>query len=215
MKERRGSLAWLYDDFLTWLTPGGLLVTAFALRFPQTLEILKNEVPELILPTWFVAAYALGFGLSPLGRIVYALAQAMVWPSLRTAWTPAIKFLSEKLKRNEGLSLPDPGTMSVHVFHDVDRRLREYVEAADHSSREMLHRMKVLCRMSCNTAASCVVFVIVDVLAGNAATWRMTQVAIAALIMLLAFLAAVYQERRRQRTQLSIWRREILRTQQD
>jgi hypothetical protein len=215
MKERRGSLAWLYDDLLAWLTPGGLLVTAFALRFPRTLEILKNEVPELILPTWLVAAYALGLGLSPLGRIVYAIAQAIVWPRLRTAWTPAIEFLSEKVKRNEGLSLPDPGTMSVHVFHDVDRRMREYLEAVDHSSREMLHRIKVLCNMSCNTAAACVVFVLVDVLAGNAGTWTMTQVGIAALIMLLAFVAAVYRERRRQRTQLSIWRREILRTQQD
>ena len=215
MNERRGSLAWLYDDLLAWLTPGGLLVTAFALRFPRGMEFLRSEAPEILLPTWFVGAYALGLALSPLGRIVYAMAQAIVWPRLRTAWTPVIKFLSERLKRNEGFSLPDPRTMSVHVFHDVDRRMREYLETVDYSSRETFHRMKVLCSLSCNNAAAGVVFVLVDVLAGNLTTWTIPQVSITALLILLAMIAAVYRERRRQRTQLSIWRREILRTQQD
>ena len=213
--ERRGNLAWLYDDLLAWLTPGGLLVTALALRFPQGVKLLREQAPEIILPTWFVAAYALGLALSPLGRIIYAIAQAIVWPRLRNAWTPAIKFLSERLKRTEGFSLPDPGTMSVHVFHDIDRRIREYLEAVDASSIETLHRMKVLCSLSCNTAAACVVFVLVDALAGNAATWTMAQLGVAALIMLLVLVTAIYRERRRQRTQLSIWRREILRAQEE
>ena len=165
------------------------------------------------MPTWFAGAYALGLALSPLGRVIYAVAQAIVWPRLRKAWTPAIKFLSERIKRTEGFSLPDPGTMSVHMFHDVDRRMREYLEAVDYSSRETLHRMKVLCSLSCNTTAACVVFVLVDVLAGNAPTWTPAQAGVTVLIMLLALVTAVYRERRRQRTQLSIWRREILRTQ--
>ena len=213
MNERRGSLAWLYDDLLAWLTPGGLLVTALALRFPRGLELLRERAPELTLPTWFAGAYALGLALSPLGRIVYAIAQAIVWPRLRNAWTPAIKFLSERLQHSEGSALPDPSTMSVHVFHDVDRRMREYLEAVDPSSRETLHRMKVLCSLSCNTTAACVIFIVVDALAGNAPTWTMAQAGVAALIMLLVLVTAVYRERRRQRTQLSVWRREILRTQ--
>src|SRR5215510_13766528 len=90
MNERRGSLAWLYDDLLAWLTPGGLLVTALALRFPQGLKLLRDQAPELLLPTWFAAAYALGLALSPIGRIIYAIAQAIVWPRLRNVWTPAI-----------------------------------------------------------------------------------------------------------------------------
>ena len=80
MNERRGNLAWLYDDLLAWLTPGGLLVTALALRFPQGLDLLRARAPELTLPTWFAGAYALGLALSPLGRIIYAVAQAIVWP---------------------------------------------------------------------------------------------------------------------------------------
>ena len=213
VNERRGNLAWLYDDLLAWLTPGGLLVTALALRFPQGLDLLRARAPELTLPTWFAGAYALGLALSPLGRIIYAVAQAIVWPRLRKAWTPAIKFLSERIKRTEGFSLPDPGTMSVQMFHDVDRRMREYLEAVDYSSRETLHRMKVLCSLSCNTTAASVVFVLVDALAGNAPTWTPAQAGVTVLIMLLALVTAVYRERRRQRTQLSIWRREILRTQ--
>jgi len=211
MNERRGSLAWLYDDLLAWLTPGGLLVTALVLRFPRGLQLLRDQAPELTLPTWFAAAYALGLALSPLGRIVYAIAQAIVWPRLRRAWTPVIKFLSERLKSSEGVLLPDPATMSVHVFHDVDRRMREYLEAVDPSSRETLHRMKVLCSLSCNTTAASLVFVLVDVLAGNAETWTMAQVGVTALVMLLTLITAIYRERRRQRTQLSIWRRELLR----
>ena len=215
MNVQRGSLAWLYDDLLAWLTPGGLLVTALALRFPEGLKLLRDRAPELTLPTWFAAAYALGLSLSPLGRIIYAIAQAIVWPRLRSAWTPAIKFLSERLKRTEGSSLPDPGTMSVHVFDDVDRRMREYLEAVDPASIETLHRVKVLCSLSCNTTAACVVFVLVDALAGNGSTWTMAQIGVAALVMLLVLVTAIYRERRRQRTQLSIWRRETLRAQDD
>jgi hypothetical protein len=65
-----------------------LLLTALALRFPERLQALRAQAPELTLPTWFAGAYALGVALSPLGRIVYALAQAIVWPWLREAWTP-------------------------------------------------------------------------------------------------------------------------------
>jgi hypothetical protein len=205
--DQRGGLAWLYDDLLAWLSPGGLLLTAMALRFPQGLQLLRAQAPELTLPTWFAGAYALGLALSPLGRIVYGVAQALVWPHLRDAWAPAIAFLAATLKQSDGISLPEARTMSVHVFHDVDRRMREYLEAVDPSSRPALNRMKVLCSLSCNTAAACLVFVLLDALAGNLRTWTLTQVAATGLITLLAFVAAVYRERRRQRTQLSIWRR--------
>jgi hypothetical protein len=207
MNEQRGGLAWLYDDLLAWLTPGGLLITALALRFPHGLQLLRGQAPELTLPTWFAGAYALGLALSPLGRLVYTAAQAAVWPYLRNAWVPAIEFLAERLRRNEGLALPNASAMSSRVFHDVDRRIREYLEAVDPSSRQALNRMKVLCSLSCNTAAACVVFVVIDVLAGNAGAWTAAQTAVAALIILLVFVSAVYRERRRQRTQLSIWRR--------
>jgi hypothetical protein len=138
---------------------------------------------------------------------VYAAAQSVVWPHLRQAWAPAISFLAGELKQHEGLSLPDAQAMSTSVFHDVDRRMREYLEAVDPSSRPSLNRMKVLCSLSCNTAAACVVFIVLDTLAGNAATWTASQVAVAGLCTTIAFVAAVYRERRRQRTQLSIWRR--------
>jgi membrane protein YdbS with pleckstrin-like domain len=85
--------------------------------------------------------------------------------------------------------------------------MREYLEAVDPSSRQILNRMKVLCSLSCNTAAACVVFVVVDALAGNAKTWTLAQASVAVFIMLLVFTTAIYRERRRQRTQLSIWRR--------
>jgi hypothetical protein len=199
--------SWLYDDLLAWLSPGGLLLTALALRFPHGLHLLRAQAPELTLPTWLAGAYALGLALSPLGRIVYGAAQAIVWPWLRGAWTPAIAFLGERLQRTEGLAIPPAGAMSVHVFHDVDRRMREYLEAVDPSSRNTLNRMKVLCSLSCNAAAACVVFIAIDALAGNAPTWTLSQVAGAALFTALAFVAAVYRERRRQRTQLSVWRR--------
>jgi hypothetical protein len=65
----------------------------------------------------------------------------------------------------------------------------------------------MLCSLSCNTAAACVVFMVLDTLVGNAATWTASQVAAAVLCTTIAFVAAVYRERRRQRTQLSIWRR--------
>ena len=97
--------------------------------------------------------------------------------------------------------------MSVHVFHDVDRRMREYLEAIDPSARSTLNRMKVLCSLSCNSAAACLVFIIFDALAGNIPTWLPSQIAAAGLATGLAFVAAVYRERRRQRTQLSLWRR--------
>ena len=207
MSEQRPTASWLYDDLLAWLSPGGLLLTALALRFPRGLHLLREQAPELTLPTWFAGAYAIGLALSPLGRLVYAAAQAIVWPHLRQAWTPAIAFLSGELKRREGLSLPDVQAMSVNEFHDVDRRMREYLEAVDPSSRPSLNRMKVLCSLSCNTAAACVVFIALDTLAGNAGTWTAAQLAATGLCTTVAFIAAVYRERRRQRTQLSIWRR--------
>ena len=85
--------------------------------------------------------------------------------------------------------------------------MREYLEAMDPSSRPTLNRMKVLCSLSCNAAAACVVFVALDALAGNAPTWTASQIASALFLIAIAFVAAVYRERRRQRTQLSIWRR--------
>lgn len=207
MSEQRPALAWLYDDLLAWLSPGGLLLTALALRFPQGLQLLRSQAPELTLPTWFAGAYAIGLALSPLGRLVYAAAQAIVWPHLREAWTPAVAFLARELKQREGVSLPEARAMSASTFHDVDRRMREYLEAVDPASRPSLNRMKVLCSLSCNTAAACVVFVALDALAGNAPTWTAGQLAAAGLCITIAFVAAVYRERRRQRTQLSIWRR--------
>jgi len=121
---RQARDAWWYDDLLAWLCPGGLLLTALALRFPEPLRGLRALAPELTLPTWFVGAYALGLALSPLGRVVYAFAQAIVWPRLRGPWT-----------------------------------------------------------------------------------WTWGQAAVGALAFSICLIAAVYRERRRQRTQLSIWRR--------
>lgn len=199
--------AWLYDDLLAWLCPGGLLLTALALRYPAGLHLLREQAPELTLPTWFAGAYALGLALSPIGRVVYGVAQGIVWPRLRGAWAPAIAFLSDRLQRSEGLILPSAAQMSTSVFHDVDRRMREYLEAADPSSRNTLNRMKVLCSLSCNAAAASLVFVTVEALTGRLAGWRGGEVAVAAFVIALALIAAVYRERRRQRTQLSIWRR--------
>jgi len=205
--EQRSPIAWLYDDLLAWLSPGGLLLTALALRYPLGLQLLRDQAPELTLPTWFAGAYALGLALSPLGRLIYGVAQAIVFPRLRTSWAPAIAFLSEHLKRIKGRPLPEAANMSTRVFHDVDRRMREYLEAVDPSSRPALNRMKVLCSLSCNAAAAGIVFVLVDALTGNARTWTASQVGAGALCGTLALVAAVYRERRRQRTQLSIWRR--------
>ncbi|MFZ5638947.1 MAG: hypothetical protein ACOY82_20445 [Pseudomonadota bacterium] len=207
MRERRPRDSWLYDDLLAWLSPGGLLLTALALRFPEGLHALRAQAPELTLPTWFAGAYALGLALSPLGRIVYAVAQAIVWPLLREAWSMPIRALSERLERDEGLRLSDPARMGSGEFHDVDRRLREYIEAMDPDARAVMNRMKVLCSLACNSAAACLVFVTVDALAGRAPTWTLPQIAVTLAILLLALVAAVYRERRRQRTQLSIWRR--------
>lgn len=204
---QRSTISWLYDDLLAWLSPGGLLLTALALRFPSALLALRAQAPELTLPTWLAGAYVLGLALSPLGRVVYTGAQAIVWPHLRTSWAPAIAFLGARLERSEGLTLPDAATMSAGLFHDVDRRLREYLEAVDPDSRATLNRMKVLCSLSCNATAACVVFVVVDVIAGNASTWSIEQIVCATLAAALALVAAIYRERRRQRTQLSIWRR--------
>jgi hypothetical protein len=208
MKDgRRPIVAWLYDDLLAWLSPGGLLLTALALRFPFPLQALRAQAPELTVPTWMAGAYVLGLALSPLGRIVYGLAQAIVWRYLRAAWAPAIAFLAGRLKQSENLDLPDTSKMPTSVFHDVDRRLREYLEAMDPDARPVLNRMKVLCSLSCNSAAACVVFGVAYVIAGNAPTWTMVQVASGILVTSLALIAAIYRERRRQRTQLSIWRR--------
>lgn len=203
----RAAGAWLYDDLLAWLCPGGLLLTALALRYPDGLRLLRAQAPELTLPTWFAGAYVLGLALSPLGRLVYAFAQAIVWPRLRQAWTPAIAFLAQRLQRDEGLSLPDAAHMSTSVFHDVDRRMREYLEAVDPSSRQALNRMKVLCSLACNAAAAALVFVAIDAARGGYRYWSASQVGIGAFAIGLALVAAVYRERRRQRTQLSIWRR--------
>lgn len=206
-EKSRATWVWLYDDLLAWLCPGGLLLTALALRYPAGLHLLREQAPELTLPTWFAGAYVLGLALSPLGRVIYGIAQSIVWPRLRGAWAPAIAFLADRLQRSEGVSLPDAARMSVSVFHDVDRRMREYLEAADPSSRNTLNRMKVLCSLSCNSAAACLMFIAVDALAGHSGSWTAGQVAVAALSVILALIAAVYRERRRQRTQLSIWRR--------
>ncbi len=207
MSRRSARDAWWYDDLLAWLCPGGLLLTALALRFPEPLRWLRTLAPELTLPTWFVGAYVLGLALSPLGRIVYAFAQAIVWPRLRGPWTPAIEFLTARLHAAEGLQVSDPSSMSVHEFHDLDRRMREYLEAVDPAARSTLNRMKVLCSLSCNSAAACGLFVLVDAIAGHAPTWTLTQFAIGTLVFAICMTAAVYRERRRQRTQLSIWRR--------
>jgi hypothetical protein len=207
MTERKSRDSWLYDDLLAWLSPGGLLLTALALRFPAGLHALREQAPELTLPTWFAGAYALGIALSPLGRIVYGIAQAIVWPFLRGAWTPAIRFLAGRLQRDEGLVLTDPMRMGSSEFHDVDRRLREYIEAVDPLSRSVMNRMKVLCSLSCNASAACFVFILIDVLTGNAATWTVVQIVIACAALSGSLIAATYRERRRQRTQLSIWRR--------
>ena len=206
--ERPQSAAsWLYDDLLAWLCPGGLLLTALVLRYPAGLHLLRAEAPELTLPTWFAGAYVLGLALSPLGRLIYAIAQAIVWPRLRQAWAPAIAFLGQRLARSEGLVLPDAAQMSTSVFHDADRRMREYLEAVEPSSRQSLNRMKVLCSLACNSAAACVVFVVVELLMGRAREWTPSQVGVGVVVIVLALVAAVYRERRRQRTQLSIWRR--------
>jgi hypothetical protein len=205
--ERRPILSALYDDLLAWLSPGGLLLTALALRFPSALLALRAQAPELILPTWLAGAYVLGLALSPLGRLVYTCAQALVWSHLRSSWAPAIAFLGARLERSDGLTLPDAATMSANVFHDVDRRLREYLEAVDPGSRPTLNRMKVFCSLSCNATAGCLVFVVMDVAAGNAPTWTARQIVFGILATVLALVASIYRERRRQRTQLSIWRR--------
>lgn len=203
----RGEASWWHDDLLAWVCPGGLLVTALTLRFPAGLQALRAQAPELTLPAWLVAAYVIGLALSPLGRLVYALAQGLVWPRLREAWTPAIRFLGERLARTEGVVLPEATRMSASLFHDVDRRMREYLEAADPASHAALNRMKVLCSLACNATASCLVFIVVDAMAGHAPTWTPAEIATGSLAVLLALIAAVYRERRRQRSQLSIWRR--------
>ncbi|BAV98790.1 hypothetical protein [Lysobacter enzymogenes] len=203
----RSAAAWLYDDLLAWLCPGGLLLTALVLRHPGGLHALREQAPELVLPTWLAGAYVLGLALSPLGRLVYTFAQAVVWPRLRRAWTPALEFLGERLRRDEGLQLPPAATMTASQFHDADRRLREYLEAVAPESRAALDRMKVLCSLSCNAAAACFVFVLIDALSGGVADWSGARVAIACGAIGLALVAAVYRERRRQRTQLSVWRR--------
>jgi hypothetical protein len=199
--------SWLYDDLLAWLSPGGLLLTALILRFPGPLALLRERAPELTLPTWLAGAYAVGVALSPLGRVVYGFAQAVVWSRLKAAWAPALAFLSERLAR-EGVSLDaDVARMSSLQFHEVDRRLREYIEAVEPSSAPVMHRMKVLCSLSCNAAAACCVFAGMDAAAHGVPSWSGAGWALGLLVTAGAFLSAVYRERRRQRTQLSIWRR--------
>ena len=171
----RADSSWFHDDLLAWLAPGGLLLTGLALRHPGSLQALRASAPELTLPTWLAGAYALGLALSPLGRVVYAVAQAIVWPRLRRAWAPAIAFLAERSERSEGLDIPPVEKMSAAVFHDVDRWLREYLEAADPTSRAVMNRMKVLCSLSCNTAAGCILFAILEVATGKVAGWTAAQ----------------------------------------
>jgi hypothetical protein len=204
--ERRGA-SWLYDDLLAWLSPGGLLITAVALRFPEGLALLRAQAPELVLPAWFAGAYAVGLALSPLGRLVYSFAQFLVWGTLRRAWAPVIDFMRGRLKQAEGMELADSSTMTTAQFHDLDRRIREYLEAMDPASRTVMNRMKVLCSLSCNTAAACVVFLALDLITGSAPLWTPAYLMVWLLCFVVAMVAAVYRERRRQRTQLSIWRR--------
>ena len=71
--ERRPTAGWLYDDLLAWLSPGGLLLTALALRFPRGLQLLRAQAPELTLPTWLAGTYVVGLALSPLGRCIRAV----------------------------------------------------------------------------------------------------------------------------------------------
>jgi hypothetical protein len=205
--DRPPAASWLYDDLLAWISPGGLLLTAMMLRFPAGLQLLRAQAPELVLPTWLAGAYAIGLTLSPIGRLVYGAAQAYVWYRLRDAWTPAIAFLADRLHHTEGLDLPAASQMSASLFHDADRRLREYLEAVDPSARAVGHRMKILCNLACNAGAACLVFMAIDAAAGNAVTWTPPQISVGFLCTLLAFIAAAYRERRRQRTQLSLWRR--------
>jgi len=47
---KQRSASWLYDDRLAWLSPGGLLITAVALRFPEGLALLRAQAHELVLP---------------------------------------------------------------------------------------------------------------------------------------------------------------------
>ena len=206
-RNERVGASWLYDDLLAWLSPGGLLITAVALRFPDGLAFLRAHAPELVLPAWFAGAYAVGLALSPLGRLVYAFAQAVVWRTLRGAWAPVVGFFSNRLKQTEGINVPDSSAMSAGEFHDLDRRVREYLEAVDPTSRPVLNRMKVLCSLACNTAAACVVFLALDVIAGNLLRWTPSFMLAWVLCFVVAMVAAVYRERRRQRTQLSVWRR--------
>ena len=205
--SRPPASSWLYDDLLAWLSPGGLLLTALALRFPRPLAELREQAPELTLPTWLAGAYAVGVALSPLGRLVYGFAQAVVWSRLKGAWAPAITFLSARLAR-EGVVLDaDVARMSSLQFHEADRRLREYVEAVEPSSAPVMHRMKVLCSLSCNAAAACCVFAAIDAIVHGVGSWGGVGLGLGGLVTAGAFLSAVYRERRRQRTQLSIWRR--------
>ena len=148
----------------------------------------------------------LGVALSPIGRLAYGLSQAIVWPLLRDACTPAIRFLAERPERSAGLAGRSP-RMGSGQFHDVDRRLREYIEALDPDARRTMHRLKVLCSLSCNALAATVVFIAIDALAGHAPTWRAADIALGACALAAGLVAAAYRERRRQRTQLSLWRR--------
>jgi hypothetical protein len=198
---------WWHDDLLAWLCPGGLLLTALMLRFPAGLQLLRERAPELTLPTWIAGAYVLGLALSPLGRIVYALAQAIVWPHMRQPSAVAVDFIVARMAREESIRLPPAATMSSSAFHEVDRRLREYLEAVEPDSRHALNRMKVLSSLSCNAAAACVAFIALEAVSGNAARWTPGQTGAGMLALLVALVAAVYRERRRQRMQLSLWRR--------
>jgi hypothetical protein len=51
------------------------------------------------------------------------------------------------------------------------------------------------------------VFAVIDAVAHGVSSWGGSGLALGLLVTAGAFLSAVYRERRRQRTQLSIWRR--------
>lgn len=126
---------------------------------------------------------------------------------LRDARAPAIRFLAERPERSAGLAPGDPARMGSGQFHDVDRRLREYIEAHDPDARRTMHRLKVLCSLACNALAATVVFIAIDAAAGHASLWRGSDIALGACALAAGLVAAAYRERRRQRTQLSLWRR--------
>ncbi len=77
-------------------------------------------------------------------------------------------------------------------FHDVDRRLREYIEAFDPDARRTMHRLKVLCSLACNALGATLVFIAIDALVGHASTWRAADIAFGACALAAGLVASVY-----------------------